>query len=240
MDSTASEKPLPTAETPKAPAFRLFVGLGNPGMKYAGTRHNAGFMVADALMKLADSCSSSTWQPIEGDLFNTTFNGTGLLVLKPHTFMNSSGEAVKQVVQQFNISPTELLVACDDLDMEVGRIRLRTRGSCGGHRGLASIESSLGTRDFPRLRIGIGRPQPGTQEIIDYVLGAWVSDREADVPSIVLAAAKLAAQNAGKQFREGKTLELGDILPDKVNAKSLGETEVEKVRNCSNSGSPEG
>ncbi len=173
------------------PRTRLVVGLGNPGSEYANTRHNLGFLVVDELLSKAVGSRPSEWQPREGLLYEMEFGGERVHALKPLTFMNSSGTTVEETVRQLGISPKELLVVCDDLDLEFGLLRLRASGSTGGHRGLASIVEHLDSSDFPRLRVGIGRPQPGDGEVIDYVLSPWTSDQQEQLPGCLAQAAAL-------------------------------------------------
>lgn len=165
-------------ESAKRASLKLVVCLGNPGREYQGTRHNAGWMTGDEI--LASSAFpplASLWQPSNGLLTWTALGGRTLLLLKPLTYMNLSGKAVAEVLEHFRITPAEMLVICDDLDIPEGTLRLRRNGSSGGHRGLASIIQNLQTTDFPRLRVGIGRPRPesGTS-IVEWVLAPWVSD----------------------------------------------------------------
>ncbi|MFA6816131.1 MAG: aminoacyl-tRNA hydrolase [Lentisphaeria bacterium] len=156
-------------------ALKLIVCLGNPGEEYAETRHNAGWQVADVLMK-QHSANLTKWQPYQGNLYKVTFSERKtVLVLKPLTYMNLSGKAVKEVMQQFCLSPGKLLVLCDDLDLAAGSVRLRRRGSSGGQKGIESIITEMQTAEFARLRIGIGRPESGTCSIVDYVLGRWIA-----------------------------------------------------------------
>ncbi|HEY8393738.1 MAG TPA: aminoacyl-tRNA hydrolase [Thermaerobacter sp.] len=148
----------------------LIVGLGNPGPEYEATRHNVGFMVVDALARRIRSADwrrgfASFWLEAE-------WRGDRLTLLKPQTYMNRSGEAVAQAARALRFRPDQLLVVYDDLDLPLGHLRLRRRGGAGGHRGMLSIIEHLGTEDFPRLRIGIGRPPAGVDPA-DYVLGAF-------------------------------------------------------------------
>ena len=171
------------------PALRLVVGLGNPGERYRDTRHNTGFMVVDALMASMPDVRKAGWQPEQGELYEIRKeNHEALLVLKPMTYMNDSGDAVVSVTEQFGISPLDMLVICDDLDLPAGRLRLRPRGSCGGQRGVLSIINRLGTDGFPRLRVGIGRPRSEETEIIDYVLSNWASADEELLKQVLQAA----------------------------------------------------
>ncbi|MBR0457946.1 MAG: aminoacyl-tRNA hydrolase [Victivallales bacterium] len=170
---------------------RLVVGLGNPGSEYANTRHNLGFLVVDELMSKVGGSRSCEWQPREGLLYELEFKGERVHALKPLTFMNCSGNAVEETVRQLGISPKELLVVCDDLDLEFGLLRLRVSGSTGGHRGLASIVEHLASSEFPRLRVGIGRPQPGDGSVVDYVLSPWTSDQQEQLPGCLAEAVAL-------------------------------------------------
>jgi len=169
---------------------RLVVGLGNPGPRYAATRHNAGFRVALALARHCGFEWSSC--PYGGKLARGVLP-TGaspgpaheLAILMPDTFMNASGESVRPAVAQLGIAPeSHLLVVHDDLDLPLERIRLRARGGCGGHRGMQSIAAELDREDFARLRFGIGRPPPGV-EVIDYVLSPFGDQAEPRVASAI-------------------------------------------------------
>lgn len=150
----------------------VVVFLGNPGEKYAGTRHNAGFMVSDILAKELDV-------KINRLKFNAltcvcTYEGEKLLLLKPQTFMNLSGTAAGPAAAYYKIPPERVIVVCDDVAIAPGRLRIRTKGSSGGHNGLKSIISALDTEDFPRIRIGVGGPDRSVESedpMIDWVLG---------------------------------------------------------------------
>ncbi len=154
--------------------LHLIVGLGNPGAEYAQTRHNAGFLLVERLVKRW----RTDWN--RGKKFNVRvargeFEDRRALLGQPQTFMNASGEAVGSLVNFYRVSVMRLLVAVDDADLPLGEIRLRAGGSSGGHHGLESVEQHLGTRDFARLRIGIGR-KAGEREIMDYVLSRFNAD----------------------------------------------------------------
>jgi len=160
--------------------------LGNPGAEYARTRHNAGFLVVE---RLADRWRAS-WsfeKKFNARLTRTEVNGNRALLCEPQTFMNSSGEAVAGVLNFYQAKPERSLVIVDDADLPLGEIRLRPGGSSGGHHGLESIEQHLATRDYARLRIGIGR-QDGAREITNYVLGRF-SSTEAELMDKVLTVA---------------------------------------------------
>lgn len=164
----------------------LIVGLGNPGPEYARTRHNAGFALVEALAERWQA----TWhvaRRFRARVARARWNGRTLLLAQPQTFMNASGEAVGAMVRFYRLPLERLLVAVDDADLPLGEIRLRPRGSSGGHHGLESIEAALGSREFARLRIGIGRA-PGAREITDYVLSRF-SPHEAALLKKVLARA---------------------------------------------------
>ena len=162
----------------------LIVGLGNPGREYAGTRHNAGFMAADVVAQRLrlnwrdEKKFSSQTAKLDG-------HGRRLIVCKPQTFMNVSGEAAGPLAGFYKISPARILVLVDDADLPLGEIRMRAQGSSGGHHGLESIEEHLGSRDFPRIRIGIGRVEPAARQIAGYVLGQF-SDADRAVLKEVL------------------------------------------------------
>ena len=185
--------------------LHLIVGLGNPGGEYAKTRHNAGFLL---VTKLAERWKAG-WtleKRFNARVAKAERNEGRVLLCEPQTFMNSSGESVGSLVQFFRMPINRLLVAVDDADLPFGEIRLRPGGSSGGHHGLESIETHLGTREFARLRIGIGR-KDGAREITDYVLGRF-SGAEAELAEKVLAKAadqtevwlKAGIQKAMSQF----------------------------------------
>jgi PTH1 family peptidyl-tRNA hydrolase len=153
--------------------LHLIVGLGNPGAEYARTRHNAGFLLVEKLAERA-ATKWSLEKKFNARIARAEIAGTKAILCEPQTFMNSSGEAVGALVSFYRIEPKRLLVVVDDADLPFGEIRLRARGSSGGHHGLDSVEKHLATRDFARLRIGIGR-QNSAREITGYVLGRFSS-----------------------------------------------------------------
>jgi peptidyl-tRNA hydrolase, PTH1 family len=183
----------------------LIVGLGNPGAEYAKTRHNAGFLLVS---KLAERWKAN-WtleKKFNARVAKAERNEGRVLLCEPQTFMNSSGESVGPLVTFYRVPLNRLLVVVDDADLPFGEIRLRPSGSSGGHHGLESIEQHLATREFARLRIGIGR-QAGAREITGYVLGRF-SPAETELAEKVLAAAadqtevwlKAGIQKAMSQF----------------------------------------
>ncbi|MGE5591757.1 MAG: aminoacyl-tRNA hydrolase [Bacillota bacterium] len=171
---------------------RLVVGLGNPGPEYARTRHNAGFWVLDELARrLGANVGRRAFSGLTGEALVVCRK---VFLLKPQTYMNRSGEAVRAALAYYRLEPSQLLVICDDLDMVLGKIRLRLQGSSGGHRGLQSIADHLGTTEYPRLKIGIGRPE-SRDDVVDYVLGS-VSGEERDALAQAVTRAADAAEAA--------------------------------------------
>lgn len=150
----------------------LIVGLGNPGTEYRDTRHNAGFMLAD---RLAEQFGGKwrTEKKFFSEVAECSVGGRRVLLVKPLTFMNASGEAVAKMAAFHKVPAGSVLVLVDDADLPLGTLRLRGEGSPGGHHGLESVEQHLGTRGYPRLRIGIARPESGIRDIVGHVLGKF-------------------------------------------------------------------
>ena len=178
--------------------IQLIVGLGNPGSKYDRTRHNIGFEVLDLLAQ----DWQFTWQEqsrFKGIFAEGPLLGAGKVrLLKPTTFMNRSGEAMRAVCNWFKLPPESVLVIYDDLDLPVGRLRLRPGGSAGGHNGIKSAIAQLGTQQFPRLRVGIGRSDRTSQETVGFVLGKFAPD-ERKILDKVLSWSLQAVEVALKQ-----------------------------------------
>jgi len=155
--------------------MRVIIGLGNPGMKYAGTRHNIGF---DTVTALADKynikINNKKFNGLIGDGF---IGGEKVLLVQPQTYMNLSGECVGQIADFFKIEPENLIVICDDINLDTGRLRIRAKGSAGGHNGLKNIIAHLGTEAFPRIRVGVGEKTEGW-DLADYVLARFSKDDE--------------------------------------------------------------
>lgn len=165
------------------------IGLGNPGPRHAGDRHNAGFMCIDLLAsRLGAALGDKRRAALLGE---GRAHGKRIVLVQPRTFMNRSGEAVRYVLDRFRIGPAAILVILDDLDLPVGRIRLRAGGGAGGHNGLHSINHSLGADAYPRLRIGIGRPQG---DAVEHVLTGFTRE-EAPVFEQTLQRAADAAED---------------------------------------------
>jgi len=163
--------------------MKLIVGLGNPGALYAGTRHNIGFSTLKALAKvykIAFKKDSSTLS-LSG---RVKIKDQNVILAIPLTFMNLSGIAVGALLKKYKTDLHNLLVVCDDLDLELGRIKIKDSGSAGGHRGLQSIIDSLGSKSFPRLRIGIGRPHQDL-DAANYVLSAFTKKEKEQVKEII-------------------------------------------------------
>ncbi|MGI9860994.1 aminoacyl-tRNA hydrolase [Moorella naiadis] len=167
----------------------MVVGLGNPGRRYEATRHNAGFMAIDLL---ADDLGISLDRNREQAIIGRGLVGNNrVLLVKPQTYMNNSGQAVAPLARWYGIAPEAILVIHDDLDLTPGRLRLRPGGSSGGHRGLQSIMMHLGTTNIPRLKIGIGRPAAG-EDVVDYVLQPFSQNDWELVRPVLLKAAEAA------------------------------------------------
>lgn len=154
--------------------MKMIVGLGNPGKNYEKTRHNVGFMVLDALIK---DLGLKTQNKFKSEMVQTSLNGEPVLLIKPQTYMNLSGEAVQEAKAFYKIDDKDILVIYDDLDLPVGKLRLREKGSAGGHNGIKSIIQHLHHQDFRRIRVGIDKnPLIPT---VDYVLGKFSQEDQA-------------------------------------------------------------
>ena len=171
----------------------LVVFLGNPGLRYEGTRHNAGFMTADALARKKNiSINRSRFRALTA---SCPFGDTTALLMKPQTYMNLSGEAVGQAARFYKIPADHVLVVSDDITLPIGAMRIRTKGSAGGHNGLKNIISVLGTEEFPRIRLGVGSPPHPDYDTVDWVLSVF-RDRDA----VVMAEAAERAADAVECF----------------------------------------
>lgn len=162
--------------------MKLIVGLGNPGVEYAWTRHNAGWLILDSFVSrlgLSEprmKFKGAFWGPV-------LHNGEKISLLKPYTYMNLSGSAVAEAARYQNIEPSDILVIYDDAALPFGRVRIREKGSAGGQKGMMSILGALGTLDVPRLRIGVGEPQ-GSANMADWVLGRIPSGQKGLWPKL--------------------------------------------------------
>lgn len=161
--------------------IKAIVGLGNPGEVYKNTRHNVGFMVIDALNKelrcgkKKEKCFSELYECSEYDV----------ILAKPQTYMNLSGNAVLNIIKDYKLKPDQLLVVYDDLDLPLGTVKLKKSGSSGGHRGMKSIIDMIKTENFPRLRVGIGRPS-NKEDVSDYVLSPFSSNEKLIVEKVIV------------------------------------------------------
>ena len=159
-------------ETPAAePISALVVGLGNPGIRYQWTRHNAGFLAIDTLAaRCGCAIDRSKFQALVGE---ATISGRRVLLMKPQTFMNLSGDAVEAAMKFYKLEPSQLLVISDDVSLDVGKIRVRKNGSAGGQKGLNNIIEALGTQEFPRIRVGVGQKPTPEYDLADWVLSVF-------------------------------------------------------------------
>lgn len=170
--------------------MKLIAGLGNPGPRYAESRHNVGFLVVDELARRWSAGPGSYDRDFEGLLARTQRGGTDVLLLKPATFMNLSGRSVAAVWRYYRLALEELLVVHDDLDLPLGQLRLRGGGSSGGHKGLGDVLRQVGSEDVPRLRIGIGRVH--RDATVEYVLGRFAPPERPAAEAAVTRAADAA------------------------------------------------
>ena len=159
----------------------LIAGLGNIGSEYAETRHNIGFKVLDALAAASNAVFRTERY---GDVAEMRFKGRTFLLLKPSTYMNNSGNAVRYWLRKEKVEPAELLVVLDDLALPLGTIRMRAKGNDGGHNGLKSIDACIGTNAYPRLRCGLGHDFRQGQQV-DYVLGEWLPEEKETLRSVI-------------------------------------------------------
>lgn len=210
-----------TPDEPTDPAMKfLIVGLGNPGPKYENTRHNIGFRVLEHLSEDWSSCS-------HGHMAKVKHRGKQVFLLKPDTFMNLSGKAVRYWMQKENIAKQNVLVIVDDLHLEFAALRLRGKGSDAGHNGLKSIDQLTGGNNYARLRFGIGRDfHPGQQA--DYVLSEWKKEEAEKLPEVIKTAGEMALsfcghglQNTMNKFNNGKKKKKGKE-PKKDESKEKG------------------
>lgn len=179
--------------------MKMIIGLGNPGKAYEQTRHNVGFHVID---ELADRFGVSSFQQKFNGLYATVHRPEGkVLLVKPQTYMNLSGECVRPLADYFDIPVEELLVLYDDLDLMPGKLRLRQKGSAGGHNGMKSLIAHLGTTDFNRIRIGIGRPVGG-MKVSDYVLAPFQTEEQPLIKETVQKSADACEAWLSKPFLE--------------------------------------
>lgn len=170
LKKLSSEK----AAVSTAPVSMIVAGLGNPGSKYVYTRHNAGFLAIDYIsQKLNFDCKRLRFKALCGE---ATVGDTRILFMKPETYMNNSGLAIREASEFYKIPPEKILVICDDVSLPVGTVRIRAKGSDGGQKGLRSITEHLGTDKFPRVKIGVGQKPSPEWELADWVLSTFSDD----------------------------------------------------------------
>lgn len=166
----------------------LIVGLGNPGREYVGTRHNMGFEAVDAICAKYDiSLNKEKFRAVYGE---GRIGGEKVLVIKPQTYMNLSGEAVREIRDWFKVEDDHIIVIYDDISLPVGKLRIREKGSAGGHNGIKNIIYQLGTDVFPRIKIGVGAPDHPDYDMKDYVLGKFSKEEvEVLIQTVIRASA---------------------------------------------------
>jgi PTH1 family peptidyl-tRNA hydrolase len=197
------------------PPLGLIVGLGNPGAKYAQTRHNIGFELVDRLAQRWQ-IPLSEQRRFQGIFGEGVIAGQRLRLLKPNTFMNKSGQSVRAVLDWYKLPPTEVLVLYDDMDLPVGKLRLRLGGSAGGHNGMRSLITHLGTQDFPRLRVGIskGTNVGAAKDTISHVLGRFTPEEQRILPEVLDMAADAIELAVRKGVEKSMSLYNGRAVPN--------------------------
>ncbi len=178
------------AATAAGPVTHMIVGLGNPGANYEGTRHNIGFACLDTLAaRVGARVTTAKFSALVGE---ATVGGVRTLLVKPQTFMNLSGDAVAAAASFYKIPAENILVICDDINFDVGHLRIRRNGSHGGHNGLRNIEDRLASRDYRRIKIGVGKKPHPDYDLADWVLGHFPKDTEATLADVRTRAADAA------------------------------------------------
>jgi len=177
--------------------MKLIVGLGNPGREYRDTRHNVGFMVVDEIARRHGIDWASGPSQITETLIGKRFGAEPMMLAKPLTYMNNSGDSVAGLVRYFNVAHDELFVVVDEAALPFGKLRARARGSAGGHNGLKSIIERLGTTEFSRLRLGVGRGD-GRRDLADHVLARFERGEQADLDTLITRAADAAEMFAAE------------------------------------------
>ena len=177
--------------------MKLIVGLGNPGREYRDTRHNIGFKVVDEIARRHDLTFTMAPSQVPDAFVVKKFGTQPLLLAKPLTFMNRSGDAVSALSRYFSIEPGDLLVVYDDVDLPFTKLRARARGSAGTHNGMRSIVERLGTTEFPRLRLGVGRGDR-RRDLADHVLAKFEADEQSDLDGFIARAADAAEMFAAE------------------------------------------
>ena len=215
--------------------MKLIVGLGNPGAKYSGTRHNIGFEVIDYLASApAVGPFKSSFQALVAE---TSEGGEKILLVKPETFMNLSGRAVRAIVDFYKLTTADVLVVCDDFNLPLGKLRIRATGSAGGQNGLKSIQETLGTDAYLRMRIGVG--QPGPNEAVDFVLSRFKPGERATVDEAIAAAANAAMIWIRRGAEACMNAANGPSEPPKKKSPPLSQEERDRRRDAKKKKDPE-
>ena len=189
--------------------MKVIVGLGNPGTKYAGTRHNIGF---DTVTALADKYSIKLKDKKFNGLIGEGFiEGEKVMLVQPQTYMNLSGECVGMIAGFYKLDAEDIIVICDDINLDTGRLRIRAKGSAGGHNGLKNIIAHLGTEAFPRIRIGVGEKTEGW-DLADYVLARFSGEDEATMRKAIKNA--VGAIETWISYDIGKSMNLYNVNPN--------------------------
>lgn len=188
--------------------MKCIIGLGNPGRKYDNTRHNIGFMAVDHLAEsMGIELSNKKFKAEYGAGY---VNGERVMLVKPLTFMNLSGEAVRPLIDYYKIDVEDILVLYDDLDIPVGHLRLRQKGSGGGHNGIKSLNQHLGTQKYKRIRMGIDRPEPGVS-VVNYVLGKFPKSDAGILEKVIQTTDDACTAFITKDFQDVMTQYNGDV-----------------------------
>lgn len=171
--------------------MKLIIGLGNPGKEYEKTRHNAGFLAIDALCTTHNLPLPGTFdKKSNAELITWSEDGTKILLVKPQTFMNESGQSVRALLDFYKLSPDDIIVLHDDKDIPLGEFRVHKNRGAAGHNGVLSIIKHLGTKDFIRIRIGVGPKDTGIEKIIDYVLQKFSAEETAELKHVIAGIVK--------------------------------------------------
>ena len=194
--------------------MKLIVGLGNPGREYRETRHNVGFMVVDEVARRHALTWSAAPAQVPDAMLAKKYGAGGWLLARPLTYMNRSGDAVAGLARYFDIAPPDILVVIDEVDLAYGRLRALAGGSGGTHNGLRSVVERLGTKDFPRLRLGVGRGD-ARRHLADHVLSTFEADERASLESFINRAADAAEMFAAEGIQ--KVMNAYNVAPAEPN-----------------------
>ncbi len=197
-------KKLEADKKPSAPIDFIIAGLGNPGTQYEDTRHNCGFMAAEVLAEQHGAeIKRLKFKSLTAEV---ELNGRRCLLMKPTTFMNNSGDAVGEAAEFYKLPPENVLIIYDDINLDVGRLRIRAKGSDGGHNGMKSIILRLNSDNFPRIRVGVGKKPHPDYDLADWVLSRFTNEEGARLETALSNAAKAAELIAGGRITEAMNL----------------------------------